>query len=186
LLICCLSKTEPAIKHELNNIVVEQRVTDGFINGTAMCVAHGKKIDSWFRTKNTLELLEALAKDLLINYSDLSNSDVVSISAAKYAKIFPGLLIVKRGLPENGGGVWLHPDFAIQLAQWCNPFFAIQVSRWVREWIIASEEQRRRQKIIAACVSDIATPWEKRFGDEFMQELRRLSALVEPRERAPM
>jgi KilA-N domain len=45
------------------------------------------------------------------------------------------LILSKRGSPENGGGTWLHPDLAIQLAQWCSPAFAIQVSRWVREWM---------------------------------------------------
>ncbi|MCC5637621.1 hypothetical protein LC593_17600 [Nostoc sp. CHAB 5844] len=32
------------ISKDVNGITVEQRITDGFINGTAMCVAHGKDI----------------------------------------------------------------------------------------------------------------------------------------------
>lgn len=28
----------------VNGVVVHQRIADGFINGTAMCVAHGKDI----------------------------------------------------------------------------------------------------------------------------------------------
>jgi len=138
------------IPHSVNDIVVEQRNTDGFINGTAMCVAHGKKIDSWLRTQNTLELFEALAFDLgmNINYSDLSNLDISSISAAKYASFFKGLLVVKRGSPDTGGGTWLHPDLAIQLAQWCSPTFGIQVSRWVREWMITGTNPIHTQEDI--------------------------------------
>lgn len=126
------------VMREVNGITVEQRSTDGFINGTAMCVAHNKKIDSWFRTEDTLELFEALAINLSIKYSDLSILDVSRVSATKYAEIFPDFLIAKQGSPKNGGGVWLHPDLAVQLAQWCNKPFALQVSRWVREWMTSA------------------------------------------------
>jgi hypothetical protein len=122
---------------QVNGINIEQRGTDGFINGTAMCVAHGKKIDSWFRTQDTLDLFCALAEDLgfPVNYSILSNSDVSRLSAFKYKKLFPELMFTKAGSPENGGGTWLHPDLASYLAQQCNKPFAIQVSRWIREWM---------------------------------------------------
>ncbi len=106
-----------AIKHELNSIVVEQRVADGFINGTAMCVAHGKLIASWLRNQETIELIEALAKDLGLKtkYAISHNSIKTRVSAA-----FPDLVISKRGSPENGGGTWLYPDLTIHLAQWCR------------------------------------------------------------------
>ena len=65
------------VSREFNGVSIEQRSTDGFINGTAMCVACGKRIDPWLRTKDTLKLFEALAVDLglEINCSDLSNLD---------------------------------------------------------------------------------------------------------------
>jgi KilA-N domain len=69
----------------------------------------------------------------------LGDSDVSTLSGAKYAKMFPALVVSKRGSPENGGGTWLHPDLAVQLAQWCSPAFAIQVSRWIQDWIIKSQ-----------------------------------------------
>lgn len=127
-----------SISHYVNNVNVEQRVKDGFVNATAMCVAHRKKLDSWFRTIDTLELF--LALDNTINntnlkYSDLSISSLQELTATRYAKRFPKLIIVKRGSPNNGGGTWLHPDLALQLAQWCNKKFALQVSKWIREWL---------------------------------------------------
>lgn len=122
---------------ELNGISIEQRVKDGFINGTAMCTAHNKKINDWFRNQDTLELFLTLAVDLDPNFKDENsrNLDLSRLSATKYGKMFPNLVISKSGSPETGGGTWLHPTLAIQLAQWCSPRFAIQVSRWVQEWM---------------------------------------------------
>jgi len=108
------SKAESAIKYEINNIAVEQQIVDGFINGTAMCVAHGKEIKHWFENRETLELIQALTQDLGIEIKR-RNSDVSS--ATRVSATYPDLVISKRGSPENGGGVWLHPDLAIQLAQ---------------------------------------------------------------------
>ena len=129
------------VTREVNGITVEQRSTDGFINATAMCVAHSRDIDRWLVTNATFELFCALACDLDITFkpADLRDSDVPTLSGAKYAKMFPNLVVSKRGSPENGGGTWLHPDLAVQLAQWCSPAFAIQVSRWIQDWIIKSQ-----------------------------------------------
>jgi hypothetical protein len=128
-------------RRAVNGVRVEQRTDNGFINGTAMCTAHNKRLDSWLHTQDALEVFEVLAVDLgvFINYSDLSNLDVPRLSAKKYAEIFPDLIITKRGSPSTGGGSWLHPDLAMQLAQWCNKRFAIQVSRWIREWLTAGQ-----------------------------------------------
>lgn len=128
------------VVREVNGITVEQRSTDGFINGTAMCVAHGKKINAWFSTQDTLELFIALASDLdpNFNYQNSGNLDVSTLSATKYTEIFVGLIISRSGSPQTGGGTWLHPDLAVQLAQWCNKPFALQVSRWVREWMTSA------------------------------------------------
>ena len=115
--------------------VVEQRVTDGFINATAMAVAHGKDLSQWLRTKDAYDTFEALACMSGFNPVDLQDSDRVGFSAKKMADYFPRFIVSKRGAPENGGGTWLHPDIALQCAQWCNKTFAIQVSRWVREWL---------------------------------------------------
>ena len=125
---------------EINGTSIEQRSIDGFINGTAMCVAHQKKINDWFRNQDTWELFITLAQDLdkNFNYGNSRNLDLPRLSGSKYNKIFPNLIISRSGSPETGGGTWLHPTLAIQLAQWCNPRFAIQVSRWVQEWMTSA------------------------------------------------
>lgn len=113
-------------------MVVEQRSTDGFINGTAMCVAHEKDISDWLKTDETWELVNALAESMTVEPKDRKSGNSVY---TRVSATFPSLVIVRRGSPETGGGTWLHPDLAIQLAQWCSPAFAIQVSRWIREWM---------------------------------------------------
>lgn len=124
----------------VNGIFVEQRITDGFINGTAMCAAHGKDISDWLRTDDTFETVVVLADDLGVVpiSAKKPNSDKTRVSAC-----YPTLVVVKRGAPEMGGGTWLHPDLAIQLAQWCNKSFALQVSKWVREWITSAHSPTR-------------------------------------------
>ena len=132
-----MAKKEEKVSRDVNGIQVEQRVSDGFINVTAMCVAHEKELNDWFTTQDTFDLFLALAQDLEIEFKTGEFRDLVipRLSASKYSKMFPSLVLSKRGSPETGGGTWLHPDLAIQLAQWCSKPFAIQVSRWIREWI---------------------------------------------------
>jgi len=147
-------------------MVVEQRIADGFINGTAMCKAHGKLIPDWFRNQETVDLLYGLANDLGIevNYEISDNLSIARVSAA-----FPTFFVTRRGAPEVGGGTWVHPDLAIRLAMWCNTPFSIQVIRWVREWMTIAynneaerkkqeQEARYNQRVIQACVTPIASP----------------------------
>jgi KilA-N domain len=126
-----MNKTLKITPHLVNGISIDQRHVDGYVNGTAMCVAHGKDISDWLKTDDTLELVLALADDLRLDAKPhkSGNSVYTRVSAT-----FPSLVMVKRGSPETGGGTWLHPDLAVQLAQWCNKPFAIKVGRWVRNW----------------------------------------------------
>ena len=78
-----------------------------------MCVAHGKDMFEWLRSREAYDLTEALANDLNIEpiTGNYRNSSSTSVST-----VYPELVVSKRGSPANGGGVWLHPDLAIQLA----------------------------------------------------------------------
>lgn len=121
---------------EVNGIVVEQRLGDGYINGTAMCVAHAKDISDWLALNSVLELVAALALRLGINpNSGISpNSVKTRVSAS-----FPALIMVKRGSPQKGGGTWIHPKLAVHLGQWCSAEFALQVSDWIEEWMTTGQ-----------------------------------------------
>jgi hypothetical protein len=116
----------------VNNVTVEQKIDDGFTNGTSMSVAHGKDISDWLALDSTLRLVAALAKRLGIKpNSGISPNSVKTRVSATY----PSLVQVKRGSPENGGGTWIHPKLAVHLAQWCNEDFALLVSDWIEEWM---------------------------------------------------
>lgn len=154
------------IEREANGVVVAQRREDGFINGTAMCAAHGKDISDWLKTDDTWDLVTALAEDLGVKpKSHKSGNSVYTRVSASY----PSLAIVRRGSPENGGGTWLHPDLAIQLAQWCNKVFAIQVSRWVREWLTTGQTPKETG------AKNISTSNAVKLLDELKQSLQVLS-----------
>jgi hypothetical protein len=122
-------------KYEVNGIAVEQRMLDGFINATEMCVAHGKLLKDWFSNQSTIDILHALAEEMGLEVKE-GNSPLSNVSAV--SSVYPKLVVSRRGSPSSGGGTWVHPDLAIQLAQWCSPRFAIQVSRWVREWMTSA------------------------------------------------
>lgn len=129
-------KTEKSV-YEFNGISIEQRQTDGFINGTAMCTSNEKDVADWLANKSTLELLNALARRLgqpVHNFKDRNSGD---LSATRVSKLFPALIVVRRGSPANGGGTWIHHKLAVQLAQWCNAEFALLVSDWVEAWLMA-------------------------------------------------
>ena len=105
--------------------IVPQRITDGYINGTAMCQATDKLIGDYLRNKTTIAFLEALSSDMGIPISEL-------------------IQIQKGGTPELQG-TWVHFDVAINLAQWASPDFAVQVVRWVREWLTGSIKHNYQQ-----------------------------------------
>ncbi|CAN7347929.1 KilA-N domain-containing protein [Acidovorax sp. LjRoot74] len=103
------------ISHQVQNSVVEQRASDGYINATAMCKAAGRKISHYFENDSYIAFIGALASDAGIPASELVQS-------------------IKGGSPSLQG-TWVHPQIAIHLAQWLSPQFAVQVSKWVFDWM---------------------------------------------------
>lgn len=99
-----------------NDIVIEARESDHFINATQMCKAGGKLFADWYRLKTTAELIAVLGKDL-----QKSNMNIAILD------------LIDKKVGGDHSGTCVHPDLAVQLAQWISPVFAIQVSRWVRE-----------------------------------------------------
>lgn len=103
--------------------VISQRVTDGYINATAMCKSVGKQINDYGRLSTTQAFLRELSSETGIPVSGL-------------------VQIVKGGSP-NLQGTWVHPQVAIHLAQWLSPKFAVLVSKWVFEWMTGNIQQPR-------------------------------------------
>lgn len=107
------------IQHEVNNSVIDQRSSDGYINATAMCKAAGKLFAHYRENSSTAEFLFALSAKIGIPI-DKGNQPLIES---------------KPGAPSTGGGTWVHPKVAIHLAQWLSGDFALQVSEWVFDWM---------------------------------------------------
>jgi hypothetical protein len=103
------------ISHDVDGLDIPQRVTDGYINATALCQASGKNFADYFRLAGTKAFLDALADDMGIPISEL--------------------VVVTKGGNSKSQGTWIHPDIAVNLGQWLSPRFAVLVSKWVREWM---------------------------------------------------
>lgn len=101
---------EPIIVREANGIEIRQTTKDGYFDATAMCQAHGKRFNDWFRLDATKEYLEALS-------------------------LITGIPVIKLVVSLTGryGGTWVQPLVANRLAQWCSPAFAVKVDQWIEE-----------------------------------------------------
>ena len=103
------------IPHKVQDSIVEQRATDGYINATAMCKAADKLMADYNRLNSSKEFLIELSSDMGIPISQLVQ--------------------VLRPGGDGLQGTWVHPQVALHLAQWLSPKFAVQVTKWVHEWI---------------------------------------------------
>ena len=103
------------IDRKAENEIISQRVTDGYVNATAMCKAVGKRWSHYFENITTKAFIQEL-------------SSVVGIPANGLVQTITG------GIPHLQG-TWVHPQVAIHLAQWLSPKFAVLVSQWVMEWM---------------------------------------------------
>lgn len=104
------------IRHEVNNSVIEQRATDGYINASALCNAANKRWHNYVRNEPTGHFLRALESRTKIRLQDLIQE-----------------VVDTTGLTST----WVHPKVAIHLAQWLSAEFAVQVSEWVYDWMSA-------------------------------------------------
>jgi hypothetical protein len=143
----------------LNNISIESRDSDNFINATQLCKAGGREFNKWFRLDETKELIraleDALAKEIEKSCMDKSidhssneiensmrfqNEDMylleVDSTISENITKKSILIDIKKGGGKNALGSWIHPDLAVPLAQWISPAFGIQVSRWIRELLL--------------------------------------------------
>jgi hypothetical protein len=106
------------IHRTANDVVIDQRHSDGYFNATAMCKAAKKAFNDY--------------KD-----KDTTKAFLAALSAKTGFPVFEGkqtLVEVRKGSPANGGGTWVHPKVALNLAQWASPEFAILVTDWIEDY----------------------------------------------------
>jgi len=112
----------------LNNITIESRESDLFVNATQLCKAGGKQFNNWFKLDSTKALIGELENRLNPHIRGLPISAVET----------------KRGRYHSGS--WIHPDLAVPLAMWISPAFTIQVSRWIQELVLTGAVSLDTQK----------------------------------------
>lgn len=103
------------IEHQVEQSIISQRASDGYVNATAMCQAAGKSLEDYVQSPSTQDFIDELAY-----VEGIAKVNIIQD--------------IQEGDPQLRG-VWVHPDVAINLAQWCSPQFAVMVSRFVREWL---------------------------------------------------
>lgn len=103
-----------------NGVEISRRVSDGYVNATAMCKAGRKRWPDYVRLDRTQDYLFALATVVQIPTTGRN-----------------GLIqTIQGGRPELQG-TWVHPRLAVDLARWIAPAFAV----WMDGWFLEEIEQ---------------------------------------------
>ena len=134
-----------------------QREADGYFNATAMCQGAGKLFGHYRANKSTSEFLEALALDIGIPISKLTDEF--------------------RGRPAHHQGTWVHPRVAIHLAAWLSLEFETLVTGWVADWW---RQQGEYQGALREWISPDLRPWVLTFPPSFYAEIYRLKGWPGP------
>jgi len=96
---------EITVTHEYNGTAIAQRVTDEYVDATALCQSEGKELSSYLRAQGNQKYIEALAADLQISRSEL--------------------IQIAQG---NGGHTYVHPEVAMDIGD-ILPTLTLQVQR---------------------------------------------------------
>jgi KilA-N domain len=131
------------IIHNINGLQIEQRCEDGYINASAMCVAYGKDVLDWLKTDNAWKLVVALAEKLRVQPIKYKSSENGTVISTKILITYPTLVVLKQGLLENGGGIWIHYKLAVFLAIWINAGLVPLVLDWVEYWLTTCQDSNK-------------------------------------------
>lgn len=131
------------LAREVNEVAIDQRISDGYINATSLAKASGKKINDYLR----LDVTKAFLLEL-----ERSTGYPVNVLVSK----------VVTGFNETRG-TWVHPQVAINLAQWLSPVFAVQVTEWIFGWINSDHKYYARYNELMA-IKDEKTEKASGYG----------------------
>jgi hypothetical protein len=102
-----LAPQDPLDVRIWNGTPISRRTTDGYVNATAVCRANGKQWSKYRESERCQTYLDALAETSEIRMFDLIES--------------------RQG---QGGGTWVHPQVAVDLARWISAPFAVWMDGW--------------------------------------------------------
>ncbi|WP_370594407.1 KilA-N domain-containing protein [Synechococcus sp. CBW1108] len=110
-----VSMDHPAlVSRSWNGTPISRRTVDGYVNATAMCKANKKRWSDYRESDRCQLYLDALSQTTEIPVFDLIQS--------------------RQG---HGGGTWVHPQVAVDLARWISAPFAV----WMDGWFLESLQQ---------------------------------------------
>lgn len=104
------------VSRSWNDTPISRRASDGYVNATAMCKANGKRWKDYRESDRCRLYIDAL-----------QSVDGNSGHA----------LIESRSGGAGGGGTWIHPQVAVDLARWISPDFAV----WMDGFLLDVLEQ---------------------------------------------
>ena len=111
------SVNHPAlVSRSWNGTPIYRRTADGYVNATAMSKANGKRWKDYRESDRCQLYLDAL-------------ESVAGISVHA--------LVESRSGGAGGGGTWIHPQVAVDLARWISAPFAV----WMDGWFLESLQQ---------------------------------------------
>jgi hypothetical protein len=138
---------------------IARRATDGYVNATAMCKANGKRWTKYRESDRANGYLEALSTE---------------------ARISVHALVESRSGGTDGGGTWVHPKVAVDLARWISPDFAV----WMDGFLIdAFEDPAKAVQELSKNLSDEENEWlearlnAKRTRHTFTDQLKQFGVV---------
>jgi len=132
---------------------------DGWFNATDAATRFGKRLAHWLDNAETLEYIRAFDEVLTGGPSQILNSRN------------SGYLKTRRGSPARGGGTWLHPKLAVAFARWLDAKFAVWCDLQIDAIIRGQIQAQGSPELIGLYLRPDATPWEKRFPDNYYRAL---------------
>lgn len=111
-----LMSQQALVSRSWNGTPISRRTSDGYVNATAMCKANGKRWKDYRESDRCQHYLDAL-------------ESVAGISVHG--------LVESRSGGVGGGGTWVHPQVAVDLARWISAPFAV----WMDGWFLESVQQ---------------------------------------------
>jgi len=112
----------------INDIVIQVRYEDGYVNATQLGKAMGKQFNHWYSLENTKELIEQLSNETGIPGLKHNTETNTGIPGLKHNKV-----LIEVNIGGNHKGSWIHPDLVVPYTMWGNKKYAITVSRYMRE-----------------------------------------------------
>ena len=129
-----------------NGTPISRRTADGYVNATAMCRANDKRWSDYRESERCQQYLDALSQTTEI-------------------PVF-NLIVSRQG---NGGGTWVHPQVAVDLARWISAPFAVWMDRWFLEEV---QSQQLPQELAAQpTISGTSVLQLLKESVDFIQEL---------------